>query len=41
VGGDAIAANARHNLCRAHRIRMIASARIADGGDVIDIHAKS
>ena len=35
--GDAIAAHRGHDFRRPHRIGMIASARVADGGDVVDI----
>lgn len=41
VRGDAIAANPRHNLRRAHRIRMIATTRIADGGNMVDVYAEA
>src|SRR5262249_17081999 len=38
---DTIAAGRDRKLGRAHRVRMAPSARIADGGDVIDIDAKA
>ena len=41
MGGDPVAADAGHDLSRAHRIGMIAAARIADGRDVIDVHAEA
>ena len=41
VSGDAIAADPGDDFGRAHRVRMIAAARIADGGHVINVHAQS
>ena len=38
--GDAVAADARDDLRRAHRIGMVAAARIADRRDVIDVDAE-
>ena len=39
--GDAVAAGRDRKLGSAHRIRMAPAARVADGGDVIDIDAKA
>ena len=41
VRGDPVAAHRRDDLRRAHRIGMIAAARVADGCDVIDIDAEA
>jgi hypothetical protein len=41
VRGDPVAAHGRDDLRCTHRIGMIPTARIADGGDVIDVHAKA
>ena len=38
--GDAVAADRGDDLRRAHRIGMIAAARVADGGDMIDVDAQ-
>ena len=37
VCGDPVAADRRHYLGGAHGIGMVPSARITDGGDVVDI----
>ena len=37
--GDPVTPDARHDLRRTHRIGMVPPARIAYGGDVIDVHA--
>ena len=37
VGGDPVAADRGYDLGRAHRVRMIAAACVADRGDVVDI----
>ena len=39
--GDPVAAHRRDDFRRAHRVRMIAAARIADGGDVVDINPET
>ena len=39
--GDAIGAGRDRELCRAHRIGMAAAARIADGRDMVDVHAEA
>ena len=39
--GDAVAAGRDRELGRAHRIGMAPAARVADGGDVIDIDAEA
>ena len=39
--GDAVAAGRDRELGRAHRIGMPPAARIADGGDVVDIDAEA
>ena len=40
VRGDAVAADAGDDLGRAHRIGMVAAARVADRRDVIDVDAR-
>ena len=39
--GDAIAADTRYDFRRAHRIGMLAAARVTHGRDMIDIDAKA
>ena len=39
--GDAVGAGRDRELGRAHRIGMAPAARIADGGDVVDIDAEA
>ena len=39
--GDAVGAGRDRELGRAHRIGMAPAARVADGGDVIDIDAEA
>ena len=39
--GDTISAGRDRKLCRAHRIGMAAAARIADGRNMVDVHAKT
>ncbi len=41
VRGDAVGAGFDRELRRAHRIRMPSAARVADGGDVIDVDAEA
>jgi hypothetical protein len=41
MGNDAVGASLRGSPRRAHRIGKSASARISDGGDMIDIHPKA
>jgi hypothetical protein len=41
VRGDAVAADAGDDLGGAHRIGMVAAARVADRGDVIDVDAET
>ena len=41
VSGDSVAAASRDDLCGAHRIGMIAAARITDRRDVIDVDPKA
>ena len=38
---DAVAADRRDDLSRAHRIGMVAAACVADGRDVVDVDAKA
>jgi hypothetical protein len=38
MGGDAVAAHRGHDLRRADGIGMLATARVADGGDMVDVH---
>src|SRR3546814_2987355 len=40
VRGDAVAANRRDDLCRAHRVGMVAAARVADRRDMVDVDAE-
>jgi len=39
--GDAVGSRRNRQLRRAHRIRMAAPARVADGGDVVDVDAET
>ena len=39
--GDAVPAAPRHDFGRAHRVRVVAATRIADGGDVVDVDAET
>ena len=41
VRGDPVTAASRNDFRRAHRIGMVPAARVADGGDVIDVHAQT
>ncbi len=41
MGGDAVAAGRDRKLGRAHRVGMASAARVADGGDVIDVDAET
>ena len=41
MGGDAVGARLGSQARRAHRIGMLAAPRIADGGHVIDVDAKT
>jgi hypothetical protein len=41
VDGDAVTAACRDDLCRPNRIGMIATARVANGRNVIDVHTQS
>ena len=41
VRGDPVPANASNDLCRAHRIGMVAPARVTDRCNVIDIHSEA
>jgi len=36
---DPVTSASGHDLCRAHRIRMISATRISDGSDVIYVDA--
>ena len=41
MGSDAVGARVDRQLGRAYRIRMAPAARVADGGDVVDIDAET
>ena len=41
MGGNPVTPDTRHDLRRAHGIGMVPPARIADGGDVVDVDAQT